>query len=967
MAAETPNTQENAPLELDAANECLRRGDQRIALTPKAWAVLRYLEERAGRLVTKDELLDALWGDTSVTDGVLKVCVLEIRRALDDDPKAPRYIETLHRRGYRFLAALPRVENAANAAAPAERDAVLVGRDGAFAELDRAFSLARGGRRALALVLGDAGLGKTRLLEAFLDGAPRRERAWILRGACHEHFGAGEAYLPLFEALSDAWRSSSDADRKSLRAALQRCAPTWLAELSTSIQGVDREELLRETLGATRERMLREAAELFESLSRERPLVLALEDLHWSDASTLDLVARLARRREHARLLVVGTLRPVAGLATSHPLRTIALELARHGLAASIELGPLSREDVERFLAARFPGAQLGPQLARDIHARTDGHPMFLAHASEALVERGVLVQHGARFEVAGDVASCARETPESLIKLLEAEFERLAPEDRRALEAASASGADFSTLVAAAALDLDLAAVEERLDALARTRRFLRRSGDAEYEGGVVCARYAFLHGLHQSLLYERIPPAVRTRMHARIAERAEAALGGRAVELASPLAMHFDKGRDPKRALRYYLVAARTDARRFANREAAAHVARALELADALDPKERSKARAELLEEHGRVLRAMGDMRASAQAFETLARERAAAKDKDGEAQALLHACTALFWSDRARCLATVDRALKLADALSDERLSAHVRGWCGHWILNLRGPSDDAFDACAQAVEALRDAADTRLLSLHLVRFAYAQFLRGDYEGARASAEEGGALALASGDAFDWLLSRFLLGWALLHAGDLAAMQQKLDEALAAAEKNGHELWAMLYRLELAQRASALGESEKSIALAQPIVDRVRGASDATGQIFFHGSIALAEALVGSRQLERAAKVLDEVEEALAEPEAFMDWMLWLPLHLVRAELELARDDAGAAKDAAKRLRAHAERSSEPTYLAHAARLETAIRAASRSTSTPSTTAARSRRAESGARAKRPAASPKPRKRG
>jgi len=88
-----------AEIALDTVNECLWRGSRRIALTPKAFALLAYLAERPRRLVTKDELLDALWKGTSVTDGVLKVCVRELRIALDDDAKTPRFIETLHRRG----------------------------------------------------------------------------------------------------------------------------------------------------------------------------------------------------------------------------------------------------------------------------------------------------------------------------------------------------------------------------------------------------------------------------------------------------------------------------------------------------------------------------------------------------------------------------------------------------------------------------------------------------------------------------------------------------------------------------------------------------------------------------------------------------------------------------------------------------------------------------------------------------
>src|SRR5262245_24989346 len=91
------------PFRLDPANACVWRGAQAIRLTPKVFAVLSHLLRNAGRLVTKDELLQAVWPDTVVSEASLTVCIREIRKALGDQPREPRYIETMHRRGYRFL------------------------------------------------------------------------------------------------------------------------------------------------------------------------------------------------------------------------------------------------------------------------------------------------------------------------------------------------------------------------------------------------------------------------------------------------------------------------------------------------------------------------------------------------------------------------------------------------------------------------------------------------------------------------------------------------------------------------------------------------------------------------------------------------------------------------------------------------------------------------------------------------
>ena len=91
---------------LDVHNEQLWQGEQELLVPSKAFVVLRYLVEHAGQLVTKAELFDALWPGTAVSDGALTFCIVELRKALGDDAKAPRFIETVHRRGYRFITPL---------------------------------------------------------------------------------------------------------------------------------------------------------------------------------------------------------------------------------------------------------------------------------------------------------------------------------------------------------------------------------------------------------------------------------------------------------------------------------------------------------------------------------------------------------------------------------------------------------------------------------------------------------------------------------------------------------------------------------------------------------------------------------------------------------------------------------------------------------------------------------------------
>ena len=167
--------------------------------------------------------------------------------------------------------------------------------------------------------------------------------AWIGRGQCIEHYGAGEAYLPLLDALGRLCRGP---DGQRVRALLEQYAPTWLVQMPALLSTVALEALQRKTNGATKERMLRELAEAVELITAERPLALVLEDLHWGDPSTLDWLAFMARRQERARLLVLGTYRPVEMLANGHPLRTVKQELQLHRQCVEQRLGLLSEEHV---------------------------------------------------------------------------------------------------------------------------------------------------------------------------------------------------------------------------------------------------------------------------------------------------------------------------------------------------------------------------------------------------------------------------------------------------------------------------------------------------------------------------------------------------------------------------------------------------------------------------------------------
>src|SRR5215470_10233676 len=581
------------PFRLDTVEQQLWRGEEVLPLRPKTFAVLAYLLERPGQLVTKDELLDACWPDTTMTYTVLKVCIGEIREALGDDPKAPQYIETMHRRGYRFIGQVAEarvaetqvVRTSGRFVAPlrlrlSTSAKGLVGREEELTRLRGSLERALDGQRQVVFITGETGIGKTSLVEAFLLRAAADPQVWLARGQCLELFGSGEAYLPALEAVS---RLCQEPGRERFVALLRRHAPTWLLQMPWLVSAGEFDALRRKTHG-TRERMLREIAEAIEALTDETPLVLTLEDLHWSDYSTLDLISYLARRRERARLLVIGVYRSVEVILQEHPLRSVKQELQMKRLCDELALEYLDEATVGEYLTRRFPQSAFPGALASLIHERTRGNPLFMVNVVDYLLAEGLIAGGDGQWRLNVELARLEMGVPESIRQMIEKQLDRLSQDQRRTLEVASVAGVEFDAEAVAVGLEKGVVEIEEICEELAHRHQFLHAVGVIELPDGRLTARYRFMHALYQNVLYQQATEARRARLHLMMGERGESVYGERAGELAAELAMHFEHGRDYRRAIRYLRQAAENAARRFANHEAIALARRGLDLLKSL-----------------------------------------------------------------------------------------------------------------------------------------------------------------------------------------------------------------------------------------------------------------------------------------------------------------------------------------------------------------------------------------------
>jgi DNA-binding SARP family transcriptional activator/class 3 adenylate cyclase len=449
-----------------------------------------------------------------------------------------------------------------------------VGRE---AELEAVTGLLReaiAGERRVVFVSGEAGAGKTTLVEAVIEACAREELLLVGRGQCIEHRGEGEPYLPVLDAIGRLGRG----DRGELVIAqLRRYAPTWLAQLPALVAPDEREWIERRAHGVTVERMLREMTESLDALATDVPVALVLEDLHWSDPSTLMLVDAIARRPDPARLLLIGTYRSGEEGARA---RRIARTLRLRDLCVEVTVGPLSPAAVAEYLEVRMPGHALPADLVDDVARRTRGIPLFAEKLVDSWIDGGAVERDGGRWTAVVPLDQLRHDVPETLRELIEELVRPLDAETRGLLDAASVAGTEFDAALAAAGAERDEEDADGVLAQLASEGTLVERRGVDRWPDGTVTTRYAFTHDLCQETLYAGIPAAQRARIHGRIGTRLERAFTDATTRVATDLAWHYTEAGDAEHAVHHLLAAAERAFGRTAATEATGHLDAALTL---------------------------------------------------------------------------------------------------------------------------------------------------------------------------------------------------------------------------------------------------------------------------------------------------------------------------------------------------------------------------------------------------
>jgi DNA-binding winged helix-turn-helix (wHTH) protein/tetratricopeptide (TPR) repeat protein len=822
------------PFSMDLAGQRLWRDGRPIRLRPKSWDVLRYLVERPGLLVTKEAIHAEVWRGTAVSDDTLTQSIGELRRALGDATRTPRFIETVHGRGFRFIGQVGTdtpTELGDTSVDTAEAAFPVVGREQALSRLHECLRRARQGARQLVFITGEAGIGKTTLAETFLRSPELRSPdVLILHGQCIQQHGRREPYMPLLEALE---RLLSSPAGEILRASFRTAAPCWHIQMPALLADMPSDVLSTGPLTAPAERMLREGAVFLETVAARSTVVLLLEDLHWSDTATAEFLSYIAQRRDSARLLIIGTYRPAEASADEHPIRAVKQMLRVRRRCVELELGYLTLAAVEECLRARF-GSGIAP-LARLIHRRTDGNPLFVVALVEDLLRRDRLTRTAGGWTLAEDHED--PKVPDDLADMMASQFRGLTADERSLLEAGSVVGDRFLPETVARAVGSDVEHIDALAQQMARARLFLTSTSDPSPQR--VARPYEFIHALHRYLIYEQIPDRKRRRLHLVIGETLEAASGERAPEIAAELSVHFERGGDPGRAMKHLTRCVALARQRLAPREALAFGKQALGLLDHL-PETRTRHEQELelhmllgpslAEMHGYTSAHVRDSYARARwlceqvddprrLFEIVhaawyrqlgGAESDGARQSAEELERIAEALTPVFrwratlahgrtelWAGRfgtavpmlRRCVDELDKhPVEISDETYgvDPSMAAFVQLGLGLWFI---GCPDQARAYAATALARAEALARPLNLASALCQSARIDLLCGNAVAGEALAAR--ALAICTDHSVGYFLpmSRFVFGAALVDQGDLAGgLPQMLDGLAAHRETTG-----------------------------------------------------------------------------------------------------------------------------------------------------------------------------------
>jgi DNA-binding winged helix-turn-helix (wHTH) protein/tetratricopeptide (TPR) repeat protein len=853
------------PFRLDSNNEQLWRGSREIHLRRKTFAVLRHLVEHPGQLVTKAALLDAVWPDVSVSDSMPAISVRELRKALGDAVEAPRFIETVQGRGYRFIADV-KLESAQVTAPPAARQpsfavqpdrSPFVGREQERSELRGALADATSARGRICLISGEAGIGKTRLC-AEISREAEKNGLTVLVGHCSEQEAV--PYLPFVEILEswvDRWDSADD-----LRRAIGEDGPE-LARLLPKLRRAipDLAPPLEMAADQARRQLFNSFSNFIAQRSKEQPTMLVLEDLHWADDSTLALITHLSHRHSELPLMMVGTYRE-SEIDVSPSLSRTLEGLIRGRLATQLRLEGLPSAEVAQLLHS-LSGQAPPAAVVSEIHGETGGNPFFVEELFQHLTEENRLYDDAGQFRA--ELKIVELEVPRNVRLVVGRRLGRLNEATRKVLAVAAVIGRSFT-------FELLEGAAGVKSDALLDCIDEAQAAGLIHSHTHYPEARFDFSHEMIRQSLLTELSVARHQRLHLEVAEAIERIHSNTLEDHYVELAHHYAQTANTRKAATYLLLAGQQAASRSAYAEAVSLLNSSLELLRSLpDTAERDKQELATQTALGTIL--IGSKGDGAPEVKAALSRAVELSRRVGDTQRLFAALfgLALFNLNQARHRTAQGLAkdlLSLAEQSDDPgpRLVGHtVLGQTSYWL----GELEFAHANLEQAAALFNPERHSRLAFVYgldpaagaLGYDGYALWQMGYPDKALQKAERGLAIVqkTAHPNSMAAALNHLAIAHMLRQENEIAIA--RAEEAIALANKEGLPLWAAVGMVTMGATMVRANQDEKGIAQLQ----RAGEAVAASGSLL--SPLCVASLAQGFGKTGRVAEGLSMVTMLLA----------------------------------------------------------------------------------------------------
>jgi tetratricopeptide (TPR) repeat protein len=790
-----------------------------------------------------------------------------------------------------------------------------VGRESEIQKLETLLQQSIEGTGRMVFITGEPGIGKTSLSDEFLRRARKQQFGILIsRGRCVEQYGTGEAYLPFLDAMGGLLQGPG---RERIAAIMRTYAPTWCMELPTAFASSGSlEKLQQETIGATKERMMRELGDALGALASASPVVLLLEDLHWADPSSVDLLRHLSNRIGTQRLLIAGTFRPEDVERSGHPLKSLKTEMQVHNLCDEVTLSSWNRQHIAEYVDATFTPNDFPADLAALVHEKTEGHPLFVANLLQYLGERGDVAKADGHWTLARPLSEMDLAAPESVRAMISRKIDALEPEERRALQYASVEGTDFLSSVTAKLLGVDEIDLEESLASIGKSHRLIETRGEEELPDGTLATRYRFSHALYQNYLYGDLVNKRRVMLHQQAGEQLLHHYGKRAPQIATQLAIHFEQGRDFPRAVEYLTHAGDHAAKLYGYAEAERHYTRALNLAQKLPEEAQPEHLSNLYHKRGTVNHAMGDFTQAAKDFANMLEQARVLDSLELQSTALNALTMSLFFSHRLdETVARATEALEVAERAGSAKLRVETM-----FLIGLKhccyGELKEATGLLDEVVATSRQLNHKPGLLSGLTWRACLHFFQSEYDAAITMTKEALQLASELRDGFLMLCSMFFLGLSQGNQGKMSAALETLNEALKKAQRNGDLFWhprfpnciGWIYR-ELHDFESARKYNEEGIEVARRYHVMEAEANSLINRGIDH---------IRDGEHEQTAVTFHEVRD-IFERDAWFRWRYNIRLEAAMAEHWLRQGDLEKAREFAERLMAAATEHEVHKYIA------------------------------------------------